>query len=115
MALETKKQRERSAAVWNGIRSEIQAELHRFASRYPASRRLPSLRALADAASREDCEAIATAGLDYLRITRIIPPGCYGVRSHRDSTAFFLSGERIRGRLKPEEWSICRHNPQVWR
>ena len=102
------------AGVWSAVRSMIEPELARYRDRYPTSRRRAILEAMMEAARREDDDALVLAGADYFRLTRIIPPGCYAICRTRDPS-YRLSGERIPGPFRGEDWSIQRFSPQVWR
>jgi len=91
----------------------IAPELDRYRSRYPGSRRLAILEAMAAAAQPEDGQAMAHSGMDYLRLTRTIPPGCYAVCESR-KPSYFLAGEVVK-RRRGEVWVIYLYSPQVWR
>lgn len=101
------------AGIWNAVRQMIEPELLRYRARFPRSRRRAILDDMADAARQEDEGALVEAGMRYLCLVRIVPPGCYAVCQTRAKT-HYLAGEPVR-RRKGEVWSVYRFSPQVWR
>jgi hypothetical protein len=111
----TRKQQEANEeSRWAFIRSALADELRRFRTRYPRSRRVPVLKALLAAAARGDAGALLRAAERYVRLTRVIPPGCWALRSEGAQTVY-LDGERGRGRLRDGELVLQVWHPQVYR
>jgi hypothetical protein len=100
--------------TWGTIRSMITPELERFRTRYPRSRRRLLLEKLHQAAMAEDAAALVGAGKAYFTLTSVVPPGCYAECPTR-TQRYFLSGQRVSGRKRQEEWSIHPYHYQVWR
>jgi hypothetical protein len=101
----------REAARWEGIAHQVAGQLQRF-RRHPHSRRVALLRALSRAARRRQPAALLRAGAAYLRLTRVIPPGCYALGRAPGPTVY-LDGERVRGRLARVALGVW--HPQVYR
>lgn len=106
----TKRGDARLIAIWEAAKEMLAPELARYQTRYPRSRRCALLEALAIAMQHEDHAALADAGLRYLRLTRLVPPGCYAVGGGRH----YLAGERVQ-RRRGEVWTVHVYSPQVWR
>lgn len=99
--------------IWQAVRNMIEPELTLYQSRFPRSRRCAILTELAASAAREDEEALGRAGMDYMILTRTVPPGCYAVCETRHGKTF-LAGQRVK-RRRGDVWAIRRYSPQVWR
>lgn len=106
--------RRRGVDTWGTIRSMIAPELERFRTRYPHSRRRSILEQISAAAVAEDTAALVAAGIEYFAQTAVVPPGCYAECPSR-LQRYFLSGQRVNGRRRGENWSIYPYNYQVWR
>jgi hypothetical protein len=101
------------AEIWAAVRHMIEPELNRYRRQYPGSRRRAILEAMQAAAENQDEGALAVSGMEYFRLTRTVPPGCYAVCQTRQPS-HYLSGERVT-RRRGEAWTIWRFSPQVWR
>ena len=112
--LTAKQKQQNHASRWHFINTQIAAELERFRRRYPRSRQLPLLRALLRAAQQEDERRMIQVGMRYVRLTRVIPPGCYALTHGPDATVY-LNGQRVRGGLREEAFALGVWHPQVYR
>ena len=98
--------------VWSAVESMIAPELDRYRKRYPKSRRRALLETMHQAALTRDEEELTQAGGEYMKLTSLVPPGCYAICDTR-SPSHYLTGERIPNRKRGEIWRVYRHSPQV--
>lgn len=106
--------RKRGVDIWEAIRGMIAPVLERWRKRYPGSRRRVLLERLMAAANAEDPAELMTAGEEFLALTGEVPPGFY-VESRTLPPRYLLSGQRVVGRRRGEDWAIHPYHPQVWR
>jgi hypothetical protein len=79
---------------WAWIADELQAEMARFARRRPPSLRMRLLQRMLAAARARDAPVLTAVGQEYVRRTRILPPGIYALCPGPGKTVY-LPGDRL--------------------
>ena len=111
----SKRQQQAAAARWwTWIADELQAEMARFHRRRALSLRRRLLQQMLAAARAHDAAVLAAIGQEYVRRTRVLPPGIYALCPGPGETVY-LPGDRLEPGRRVASLDMGLVHPQVYR
>jgi hypothetical protein len=111
----SKRQQQAAAARWWAwIADELRAATARFHRRRAPSLRTRLLRRMLAAARAHDAAALAAVGQEYVRRTRVLPPGVYAICPGPGKTVY-LPGDRLEPGRRVASLDLGLVHAQVYR
>ncbi|MFO0887676.1 MAG: hypothetical protein U0790_00870 [Isosphaeraceae bacterium] len=102
------------ARRWALIVDKIAAELKALERSRPSSFRVALLRQMLEAVADADWDSLAASATEYVRRTRVLPPGVYATCSPPGRT-FYLDGERLEPGRRVASLTLAPIHDQVYR